>query len=1766
MAKEKTTKDLSQLAALLNEAGVELKQNSKEQKTQSKSTKTPVKKENKKQKKQPKPQKTAEEKARPTNGKELFELAMQMRKSGKQFDFSNKELALIYDYMVDAGITNGLTKAIEDILNRKGAQLVENPYKQLSSKTPEKYQWDFVNDGHAISWLQDYLDDNHKDEDGKYNSKAQKLLKMINNQRRRIGADDIEWNFRYNSSNESKYSAFVFSELLQKMQNKDETVADDISALGPKNLKVLHDNLSESRIEQENDEMKGIYRSIRSLIEAELRVRRNERAQQKKERKSQNNQTSLENTSAAAETAEPVAAEAVEETPAETAEPVAAEATEETPVETAEPVAEVEQESVTVETAEPVAAEAIEETPVETAEPVAAEAVEETPAETAEPTESEAAKDNQEGNENNVLITPHYVNASQDFFALSEEKQKEQINRMTAKDLVDWYDELSRSMYGTAEYIPTAQQKDAFYNMAFLRVCELSGNVNEKTVDEEDLQEITNLLAAYNVDFRGREVDVMKSPYFVIQLQAKTQALATRFPQEAENESPQIIGLNENSSDTENIDDTYPTDEEPVEFNEGNEEELSFEERYLQESFDIDYEYDDERGWTEQENEQWKQIENFFENVHIEYDDEWHKDMAVRMARQKMDISEAEKPYSKEEMRQHVYQLAKEAAIQQVLEKHNGALPDIDSSLVHEIRQAVLDQRQAICISMLEAQISRDLANVAKREKDANSGEVTTKEKAKRRAQEIYDNLSAPRYKNAWQRIARASRNLLGIASGQSVILQDSTIVSTIATRSVQIKAKAAELIDKFKETPVGKLFVKSKQRLDAFEAKLAKEHKYMNAVYTSAKMFTAGAVIGAVGGPVATAAWIGYNVAKADKAFYNEYLKAKQTGEIKNFGQFLKKNPLQSGLTIASNVGAVIGLNNAAAGGAVRMATGAAGVFTSAAKDFAKGDWRMGLTKIVTFGAGYAVGNSMHSSDANTVQNSEQTQQASLDAGAKIGASAFNNIEQPVVTAEPAAEEATELAEVTENTAAQPENHSTTQAKVHHQAQIRTEVQHNNATIAISEESNPVIINNQVDSTIDAAYEQQIEPLSEVMIEEDVQTVATYVEQPPHAPALDENGKITLLDGTLPAGKNGENLIHVTIEQSNNGVIETEVDAQGNVASQRAMLIDENGNKHAIITENEQTRYMTPAEEKHFIHNISVQHPVQEADANTAKLLNEIHGKPDIRDAEYKQWLAEHPERDDVAPKQDDTAPKQDDAALKQDDAALKQDDAAPKQDDATLMRSEQSPVEQDVEAVYSDNNCKIYHPEDGFVLEENGETIKIAKIDDNHVSWIKIDASGQQVELKGAAVDEAYSKIYNHLSDNNGKAQELQQLKLTHDTEQSQKLTAFSDEAVRMARAEIDAGIEKEKIGEEISHKAETILHENNQNETYTINGHEYASNDVMRFADVISDMDMSKVSDTLYRSDNAMMLSTENKSGEFVLFTIENDQAHFYEVHDGKPVEVGQERAEQLFDKIADEINNSHTKRWYDNGYQEEHAQFVSNAEQLNKFMLVRGFENAENLQHFSHMAALENVKLDSLSMQTFVAEDLSSATTVAKDGIVVNQKDGTETFVKYDENTQKLIAKTGPSYERHNLSEEEMKIFLDKNKEVFMKAGLQNSEFARAAYGDNIDTSVKLTDIIKVNQSVGLEDGQVREDGNQIVTISNNGFSICSNNESIAMVVKDGQIQGYHIDANGHQTAMSQSELHRQYQAAASQLRGTDYQNSEFAKVAHNTFQPNQHTRG
>ena len=105
---------------------------------------------------------------------------MQMRNSGKQFDFSNKELALIYDYMVDTGKTNGLTKAIENILNRKGAQLVENPYKHLSSKTPEKYQWNFVNDDHAISWLQDYLDDNHKKEDGKYTLKAQNLLKLIN--------------------------------------------------------------------------------------------------------------------------------------------------------------------------------------------------------------------------------------------------------------------------------------------------------------------------------------------------------------------------------------------------------------------------------------------------------------------------------------------------------------------------------------------------------------------------------------------------------------------------------------------------------------------------------------------------------------------------------------------------------------------------------------------------------------------------------------------------------------------------------------------------------------------------------------------------------------------------------------------------------------------------------------------------------------------------------------------------------------------------------------------------------------------------------------------------------------------------------------------------------------------------------------------------------------------------------------------------------------------------------------------------------------------------------------------------------------------------------------------------------------------------------------------------------------------------------------------------------------------------------------------------
>ncbi|MBQ9035657.1 MAG: hypothetical protein IJ099_06865 [Alphaproteobacteria bacterium] len=1231
---------------------------------------------------------------------------MQMRNSGKQFDFSNKELALIYDYMVDTGKTNGLTKAIENILNRKGAQLVENPYKHLSSKTPEKYQWNFVNDDHAISWLQDYLDDNHKKEDGKYTLKAQNLLKLINKQRRRIGADNIEWNFRWNNSDESSYNTFVLRELLQKMQNKDETLPDDISSLSSESLKTLHDNLSESLIEQESNKMKGIYRSIRGLIEAGLRVRHNERAQQKKEIKSQNNQTSLGNTVTATEASEPAsaekaepAAEATEETPVETAE--------ENSAETAEPAAEAtsaetaEQEPAAVETAkdnqeeivqdefinlldyddiayhaklrdlgeeklagltvdsvknltleELVAAriaaendadevilksehlrrlssqseeiidlgagdnyalfnqyveafcsgkgkslnktlmpilEEIQTLRFEAGKPllkfgreingddidaiteellqqahensseneniVAApisENINETNVDagqnpeqvvdTAEPIVNETPKEPtvEEENVNNVLITPHYVNALQDFFALSEEKQKEQINRMTAKDLVDWYDELYRSTYGTKEYIPTAQQKDAFYNMAFQRVCELAFAVDENTAEQKD-------------------------------------------------------------------------------------------------------------------------IENFFENVHIEYDDEWHKDMVVRMARQEMDISEAKKPYSKEEMRQHVYELAKEAAIQQVLEKYNGVLPDIDSRLVHEIRQAVLDQRQAICISMLETQISRDLVNMAKREKDANSGEnaITTKEKARQRAKEIYDNLSSPRYKNARQRIARASMNLLGIASGQSVILQDSTIVSTIATHSVLIKAKAAELVDKFKETPVGKLFVKSKQRLDAFEAKLAKEHKYMNILYTSAKMFTVGTVIGAVGSPVATAAWIGYNVAKADKAFYNEYLKAKQTGEIKNIGQFLKKNPLQSGLTIASNVGAIIGLNNAAAGGVVRMATGAAGVFTSAAKDFAKGDWRMGLTKILTFGAGYAAGNSMHGSDSNTAQNNEtsteQTQtetsnvtQEVYDKAVKDVTNYAKNMKLDNISLEQ--ETATEV-----QSEPQPQAESDAQNKTLYNAKIddnvptqdeiervkealkfvAPDVKDDNLTFDVSAQDNPQLVkdgqsgdyvdNKNVSLDVDVNKDDDAVGIPEP--EGDM-----YVEQSPHAPDLDENGKITLLGGEPHDFENEDGITDVKIEQSTNGVVETEYGNDGRVVNERSLVVDADGNKHATITHNGETQYMSEAEEKHFIHNISVQHSVQEADANTAKLLNEIHGKPDIRDVEYKQWLAEHPEQDDFS------------------------------------------------------------------------------------------------------------------------------------------------------------------------------------------------------------------------------------------------------------------------------------------------------------------------------------------------------------------------------------------------------------------------------------------------------------------------------------------------------------------------------------------------------
>ena len=1578
MAKEKfkgKTNDLSQLETLLQQTEAENiaeAQNAASVSVQEAPTASDEAAENVQQ-----PQNVADNEInpideRPTDGKGLYEILLHNRSA--LASFTTFELMEVANYMAKEHLTSykgtktkqektaveharTVRKLVDHALEDKSAELLTPPYKDILHLD--------LRNRENCAVLYSICQKGRNEENSDFDDNTKQLIAEINHRRQRQGFGNVEnqWSYMDDMKEERKpYKQWLFDELYDtKPQENIERFQEFADSMGKAEIKDIVQNIATYMESHKGDENFAQMQSvIPILLQQNLEMRQKNRSERTAEP-----MTAAENVVASAEGVEAQAAEVG----------VAAEGEE----------AQAAEAGVAVEGEEAQAAEV----------GVAAEGEE------AQAAEVGVAA---EGEEYTI----------EEFFALPNEERHELISQMTAQDLLEWYDVLNRNLYSDLEYIPTAEQKISFYKMALPHVVELSGQVHEKTADKEELETTIKLLSAYSVDFYGVEVNPLQSneaARFAIQFQAKKNALATRFP---EVESFQANDLNNDDKISQGDDAVDEGDDATdSEANEIMNQLIDFAEiDWDKETY---YDYKD-IPWTDAENAQREQAYNFFEHVQIQYDNEWHQDLLTRGA-----IEQNSGPFSKnraytvKNMQRDVFRLAREAAVQEIIEQKgsNITIDDFDDpQFIRQIRQAVLDQRDAICKSILETQISKDLVHLSK-------------EEAHEKAQAQYAKVSANRDSDAkLSRIDKIAQKL-GLADNGTILLQDSSILSAIAAKSTLLKENATNLITKFKENTVaGKLLVKSQERIKNFETKLAKEHPYLNVVYSSAKMITAGAVIGALGSPVATTAWIAYNVAKADKAFYNEYKKhCQQTGE-KGFWKYAAKNPWRTTLTAASNVGIALGLVDGSAGGAVRMISGGAGAISAAAKDFMQGNWKMGITKMVTFAAGYGAGSLAHGHTNETNVQEDNTGAAS---NTTLNEN-IHNVSQEVY--DKTVNDINQYAQNMKLNIELPES-------IPPQAEDVPAEEFTTTVKTVAGASNDVITDDEIARvkanvkftvpTIDGQDALDDAEISEIPDNSSNQPLGSeqYVEQPPHAPALNEGDKITLIGGDPLNVDNHDSLVQVKVEQSDNGVVETEIGKDGKIAVQRAIM-EENGVKHCVITQNGETRYMTPEEENHFIRVLSHNSTIGRADAGTAELLAEIHNMPAVQDVERAEFVVAHAAnvesaqetvalqqnslpQENIGVQPDEMAhrphlerqsenvvqinmPEQPQSEhMEQARPAMAQPDEITQQfgvekqsenvaqinmpeqpqsepvvqpvvtDQEPVYYTEQEPVVVQQEPVVADAEVIHSHSEESFAMAENGQISMQADGKsfrvvggEGHAVWEKQTDDGRWEVMKPREVDELYGKIAPQLYENEDKYIALVNAKLWHDTEVVNYNSSVAEQAVQSSSDEIQKGQEQERQAAEAQQQARAEL------------------------------------------------------------------------------AKTGARGA-----KLANAIYGSTT----------------------------------------------------------------TSAETVSQDNV-----------------------------------------------------GHSNDQQA----GTISDTVVSTQEAMKINQSLGIENGQMRAHDGKIVTMSNNGFSICSDNGSIAMVEKNGQIYGYNIDANGHQSLMKPSEISQQFKASLPHLKGTAYEHSDFAKVAGRHF--------
>ena len=1517
------------------------------------------------------------------------------------------------------------------VLEKLGGRLLTPPYQELK---------DLEKSGEQIL-LRDILRQ-YKQDDKRY-KKSQEALQALNDERRKRGFENLEYRFEYLGMPKNKrpdYQQFLFDKFYEM------PTEEVLESIGISNLYTLRKNMEKYLASHEADDNKKTFLNLQ--INQVINSHRETQKQEKKRRQQEANLPIIE------AVYNDIKEHALEGNMTEVL----------NILQRLQPnqlglVVQMEQyaaEQVKNEQNEEVKAKLeeidghisarISELREERNKEKATEQEDKTPETVAETTEQE----NVNAEPGNRADLYEEINEDNIFNLLFEEPEviKQALGR--GKSLIAFRSMIEEHI-SEGHISAQAPQLETFYNIAIDMIIHEPDFVNPDSLEEQKKEEVKNLLEAYSVDFNGNKLehpvyDILMRGYKAQPREAKPQEQITPTVEATPTAEPQ-------SNAEENI------------LNAVDEDTYSMLEQIAKDVFD-GYGHFYEAGLMDQPRNRIVRLNRFFENVDIEHDEEWRNIGDTLRQLSNRDTYQKYDGYTAEVLKYELLELARQNAINEILNgnEYDGqgnflnelGQPIFQDDLKEKIQEKVLDHMEESVITLMLSQAQKENNDrlLEGLEKD-ETGQLTAQgleDFQKRALDEITEIGNRDTSRNLTEKI----KDFVAFWQNKDetkhkFTIYDSVAFSVVKERCSQVHEDIKNLWNKFtSKTKVGAFASKLYERNKQFNEKLAKDHPKLNILYQYGKGIATSLLVGAVAAktaPIVMTVYCATMSAKAVKSVYNGYKEYKKQNEENDFWNYCKNNKVQVFGTALVATGTAVGIGADALNGAhfnwanISKGSRLSGAImmgaNSALEEAKKGHYGVAFTRFMTTATTVFLGTNNANASNENVDTGENVN--TIEAGQPEASNISNEIiEQANKDVENYAEHITLPNEITDSLNQNDQQSSQTTVSEDIDTESSTSQENQQETNNNTEQQHH---NNSEKRDVQAKSAEQIEAERQeaeiASIKESVKFEVPDIEKESDTFADNSSSSASAIGDFTNASD--EEIYHVQqiiapaedtfdndmikdegpelSSDDNTGKIETE--------SEKSVTEPQKTTEETEAKKDENTDFATATDsgltgEALFTHTsgdtaISVYENgffgVETKDGEVTQTWNirvDENGKPfgSIHTATGERIMT----------------PQQLDYYNRLTSDYLMQND---------------NPAKDQVFKLYGDIDQVIHPKEDSIVNNQDNET-KVTNIEgDKNTSTLpfaihnEIDPiTNQQFQ---AITMQGEGGFYGSDKDANGN--ELRSWNITID-----------DKGIRHATIHDALGAHKMSDEQFTKYMLQTMELRDPQTEALS-----HTSELINQIMDARIQVDNTN----LQYNDTSLFLSTSEDGRSGILWTMnENEAPHFYEVTNGQKVEVDFARACEQQENINKELQKIDAGKFHD---------------QLNNFVadcqMTSAFTNARNLDVY---AQEYNQALNlSPAQKTYIADDLSRVTNISNNGILVIEKNGTVTYAYHDPLAQgdiKMVRinSDGTEHPIHSQTGTAQKFFAE-NKELFTKAGLMNSDFATAAYGEEFSSTVSNTGI-------------------------------------------------------------------------------------------------------